>query len=62
MYVEDEEGDYVILDGTFSNLESFDISINIYINEDRTEVKKMKFISPEGVEETDNINPMMKNI
>ena len=61
-YVEDEEGDYVRLDGTFSYLVSFDISIYFYINEDGTEVIKMKFISPEGVEETDNINPMMKNL
>ena len=61
-YVEDEEGDYVRLDGTFSYLVSFDVAIYFYINEDGTEITKMKFISPEGVEETDNINSMMKNL
>ena len=61
-YVEDEEGDYVRLDGTFSYLVSFDVAIYFYINEDGTEITKMKFISPEGVEETDNVNPMLKSI
>ena len=61
-YVEDEDGDYVRLDGTFNYLVSFDIAIYFYINEDGTEITKMKFISPEGVEETDNVNPMLKSI
>ena len=61
-YVEDEGGDYVRLDGTFSYLVSFDIAIYFYINEDGTEITKMKFISPEGVEETDNINPITNHI
>ena len=61
-YVEDEGGDYIRLDGTFNYLVSFDIAIYFYINEDGTEIIKMKFISPEGVEETDNVNPMLKNI
>ena len=50
------------MDGTFNYLVSFDVAIYFYINEDGTEITKMKFISPEGVEETDNVNPMLKNI
>ena len=61
-YVEDDNGDYVRMDGTFNYLISFDVALEFYINEDGTDIIKVKSITPNGITETESFNPSLHNL